>query len=383
MTRSPFPRGLDEVIVRATEIDQRVIEPDDFVADTSAFVDVRLDGSEGKASYSFIGPGVSQNADQVVNLTEPHGFCIGAASMPSGAVNNQHMHFTAEVFICTRGQWQMRLGQHGDQRVEIGPNTVFSIPPWIFRGFQNLGGDDSWVFAVLGGDDTGGLLWAPQVLEAAAATGLYLTPDHAVVDASAGDPIDGTLAPVDESRLVELDSYTDGEIRERIVGPDQLEWSSSALLSAVLPDHGSAMAPVIGFGLTEDRRHRPPIWTPHGFTLEWLRLDPGASTGLHRIEQSQALFLVDGEWQISYNRDGDRAARRVAEGSVVSVPAGCWRELSNAGASTASCLIVCGGDERARVEWDPTVVAAASDLGWGHDAGGYLAPVDLLGMRPS
>ena len=382
MSRSPVASSSDEVIVSAADIDQRIIEPDDFVADTSAFVDVRLDGSEGKASYSFIGPGVSQNVDQVVNLTEPHGFNIGAASMPNGVINNQHMHYTAEVLICTRGQWQMRLGQHGDQRVDIGPNTVFSIPTWMFRGFQNIGGDGSWLFAVLGGDDTGGILWAPQVLEAAAATGLYLSHDYAVVDATGG-LTDETIAPIDVARLSELDSYTDHEIRERIVGPDRLEWSSAALLSAVLSGHGSAMAPVIGFGLTEDRRQRPPIWTPHGFTLEWLRLDPGASTGLHRIEQSQALLLVGGEWQISYNRGDDRASRTPAEGAVVSVPAGCWREFSNTGASTASCLVVCDGDERARAEWEPAIIAAASDLGWGHDASGYRAPVDLLARTPS
>jgi mannose-6-phosphate isomerase-like protein (cupin superfamily) len=381
VTRQRLPGGSAELIV--DDLDRRIIEPDDFVADTSAFVDVHLSGSEGKASYSFIGPGVSQNTDQVVNLTEPHGFCIGAASMPLDVVNSQHLHYTAEVLICTRGQWQMRLGHHGDQRVDIGPNTVFSIPTWIFRGFQNIGDDDSWLFAVLGGDDTGGIMWAPQVLQAAAATGLYLSPSHAVVDASAGDQIDDTLPPIDESRLVEMDSYTDDEIRERIVGPDRLQWSSAALLSAVLPGHASAMAPVIGFGLTEDRRQRPPIWTPHGFTIEWLRLDPGASTGLHHIEQSQALLLVDGDWQISYNRGDNRASRTTAEGAVVSVPAGCWREFSNTGASTASCLVVCDGDERARAEWDPAVISAAFDLGWGHDASGYRAPVDLVARTAS
>ena len=373
----------DEVIVSVAEVDRRVIEPDEFVADTTAFIDVRLDGSAGKASYSLIGPGVSENSDQVINLIEPHGFSIGAASMPHSVVNNQHMHYTAEVFICTRGRWQMRLGQRGDQRVDIGPNTVFSVPPWVFRGFQNVGGDDTWLFAVLGGDDTGGILWAPQVLEAAADTGLYLSPDHAVLDARAGDRVAEVIGPVDESRLVELDSYTDEQIRDLIVAPDQLEWSRSALLSSVLDGHASAMAPVIGFGLTEDRRQRPPIWTPHGFTLEWLRLEPGASTGLHRIARPQALLLVDGEWQISYNRDDKRASRAAAEGSVVSVPAGCWREFSNTGASSATCIVVCAGDERARAEWDPAVVAAALDLGWGHDARGYLAPVDLLNRTAS
>lgn len=383
MTRSPTASSSDEVVVSAAEIDRRVVEPGDFVADTAAFVDVRLEGSAGKASYSVIGPGVSENSDQVVNIAESHGFSVGAASMPHGVVNNQHLHYTAEVFICTRGRWQMRLGQHGDQRVDIGPDTVFSAPTWAFRGFQNVGGDDSWLFAVIGGDDTGGVLWAPQVLEAAADTGLYLSPDHVVLDARAGDRIAEVIAPVDEARLVEMDSYTDDEIRELIVAPGRLEWSRSALLSGVLPGHASAMAPVIGFGLTEDRRHRPPIWTPHGFTLEWLRLEPGASTGLHRIARPQALLLVEGQWRISFNRGGDRASRAAAEGSVVSAPADCWREFSNTGASRATCVVVCAGDERARAEWDPAVVAAALDRGWGHDAGGYLAPVDLLGRAAS
>ncbi len=372
-----------EVIVEAAEAERRIIAPDDFVADPAAFVDVRLEGSAGKASYSLIGPGVSENSDQVINLTEPHGFSIGAAAMPHGVVNNQHMHYTAEVFICTRGRWQMRMGQHGDQTVDIGSNTVFSAPPWVFRGFQNIGGDDTWLFAVLGGDDTGGILWAPQVLEAAAATGLYLSSDQAVLDTRAGDPITDAVGPVDESRLVELDSYSDDEIAALIVGPDDLQWSSAALLSSVVPGHASAMAPVIGFGLTEDRRQRPPIWTPHGFTLEWLRLEPGASTGLHRIAQSQALLLTEGEWRISYNRDGRRASRRAAEGSVVSVPSGCWREFSNPGAAQATCVVVCSGDERATAEWDPAVVSAALDRGWSRDASGYLAPLDLLARKAS
>ena len=378
MTRHPLRRSSAEVIVGVEEVDRRIIEPSQFVADTEAFIDVRLPGSGGKASYSFIGPGVSQNADQTVNLTEPHGFNIGAASMAHGVVNSQHMHYTAEVFICTRGRWEMRLGQRGEQIVEIGPGTVFSVPTWVFRGFKNIGDDDGWLFTVLGNDDTGGILWAPQVLEHAAETGLYLSLDYAVVDATAGEAPTDVVAPVDEARLVELDRYTDAEIAERIVSHDDLDWSKAALCSSVLPGHGSGIAPVIGFGLTEDRRQRPPVWTPHGFTLEWLRLEAGATTGLHRIDENQALFVIEGEWQVGYNRSDDQIRRVVAEGAVVSIPGGCWRELANTGASEAICLVVCDGDGRSIIEWDPSILAGAADLGWGRDAGGYLAPMDLL-----
>ena len=382
MTRNPLLQPSADLIVDVDDVGRRIIEPHQFMADTEAFIDVRLPGSVGKASYSFIGPGVSQNADQIVNLAEPHGFNIGAASMPHGVVNNPHMHYTAEVFICTRGRWEMRLGQYGEQTVEIGPNTLFSVPTWIFRGFKNIGDDDGWLLTVLGSDNTGGILWAPQVLEAAAATGLYLSPIGAVLDATAGELTNDTITPIDETRLGELDHYTDAEIAERIVAPDRLDWSEVALLSSVLPGHGSAIAPVIGFGLTEDRQQRPPIWTPHGFTVEWLRLEPGASTGLHRIDQNQALFLVEGEWQVTYNRLDDQISRTVAENTVVSIPGSCWRELTNTGSAVATCLVVCAGDNRARADWDPGIVSAAAEAGWGRDANGYIAPLDLLGGVP-
>mgnify|MGYP001605748257 FL=1 len=382
MAVNPFLQPSADLIVNVDDVGRRIIEPHQFVADTEAFVDVRLPGSAGKTSYSFIGPGVSQNADQIVNLAEPHGFNIGAASMPHGVVNNPHMHYTAEVFICTRGRWEMRLGQHGEQTVEIGPNTLFSVPTWIFRGFKNIGDDDGWLLTVLGSDNTGGILWAPQVLEAAASTGLYLSPVGAVLDATAGDLINDTITPIDETRLGELDHYTDAEIVERIVAPDRLDWSEAALLSSVLPGHGSAIAPVIGFGLTEDRQQRPPIWTPHGFTVEWLRLEPGASTGLHRIDQNQALFLVEGEWQVTYNRLDSQISRTVTEDTVVSIPGNCWRDLTNTGSAIATCLVVCAGDNRARADWDPWIGNAAAEAGWGRDANGYIAPLDLLGGTP-
>ena len=382
MTRDPLLQPSADLIVDLDDVGRRIIEPHQFMADTEAFIDVRLPESVGKASYSFIGPGVSQNADQIINLAEPHGFNIGAASMPHGVVNNPHMHYTAEVFICTRGRWEMRLGQYGEQTVEIGPNTLFSVPTWIFRGFKNIGADDGWLLTVLGSDNTGGILWAPQVLEAAAATGLHLSTNGAVLDATAGELTNDTITPIDETRLGELDHYTDAEIAERIVAPGRLNWSEVALLSSVLPGHGSAMAPVIGFGLTEDRQQRPPIWTPHGFTVEWLRLEPGASTGLHRIDQNQALFLVEGEWQVTYNRLDNQISRTVAEDTVVSIPGSCWRELTNSGAAVATCLVVCAGDNRARADWDPRIENAAAEAGWGRDANGYIAPLDLLGGAP-
>ncbi|MGH1491881.1 MAG: cupin domain-containing protein [Acidimicrobiales bacterium] len=368
-----------DVVLTVEEVARRVIEPDRFVADTSAFIDVRIPGSAGKASYSFIGPGVSQNSDQTVNLTEPHGFNIGAATLPNGVVNNPHMHYTSEVFICTRGRFEVRIGQHGEQTLEIGPGTVFSAPTWVFRGFTNIGEDDGWLFTVLGDDDTGGILWAPQVLTAAAETGLYLSPDFEVIDTTAGQSADNSIAPIDEDLLKELDSYSDSELAAHAVRQDQLTWSERSLLSSVIPGHEAAVAPVIGFGISEDRRHRAAITNYHGFSIEWLRLAPGASMGLHRLDQPQVVLPDEGQWEISYNQPGQQLSATPACGSVVSVPAGCWRNLTNVGDTDALALVVCNGDAPARLTWDQAIVDQAGRSGWGRDASGYLAPLTLLG----
>jgi quercetin dioxygenase-like cupin family protein len=371
------------IVVDATEIDRRVIQPNDFVADTAAFVDVRLPRSNGKASYSFIGPGVAQNANQVINLSEPHGFNIGAATMPHGVINNPHLHFTAEVFICTRGNFVMTVGEHGEQRLPIGPGTIFSVPTWVFRGFENVGPDgpdDAWMFTVLGGDDTGGIIWAPRVLRAAAETGLHLTNDWAVVESNGSAPADG-IEPFTPEQLNSIDTYSDDALAARTVEFDALSWSPRALLSSVVPGHQCAIAPVIGAGLTEDRTHTSPVSRPHGFSVEWLRIEPGSSTGAHRHHDSQVLLLVDGEWSIEINRDADAVERHPATGSVVSIPEGAWRNYTNIGDTVAHTVVVCGGDHPTRLEWDATLANAAAADGWGLDASGYLAPLHLLGAR--
>lgn len=369
-------------VVDAGEVRRRVIGPAEFVPDTEAFVDVRLPRSRGKASYSIIGAGVSQNSGQAVNLAEPHGFCIGAASMPHGAVNNPHLHYTAEVFVCTRGRWRMTIGQRGEQTLDIGPGAVFSAPTWVFRGFENIGADDGWLFTVLGGDDTGGIIWAPDVLRQAAATGLYLAPDHSVLEATNGQSVEDVVVPLDDRELGSVDSYSDAELEDRVVRRETLSWSQRALLSSVLAGHTAALAPVIGFGMSEDRLQRPPVWTPHGFSIEWLTVAAGSSVGLHRLAADQVLLLSEGDWEISFNRGPDSESTRPTSGSVVSVPADAWRDFANVGRTDATALIVCGGDNRSLIEWDAEILAVAHAAGWARDAGGYVAPLGLLG-RPA
>ena len=368
---------------RTTTIDDRVIEPDDFIADTEAFVDVRIPHSKGKASYSFIGPGVSQNADQKINLTIPHGFNVGAATLPHGAINNPHLHFTAEVFVCTRGSFRITIGEHAEQHVDLHAGMIFSAPTWVFRGFENIGDDDGWMFAVLGGDNTGGILWAPGVLREAAETGLYLAPDYSVLDETAGDDISDTVQPLCAADLANIEQYSDAELRTRLVTQDDLDWNDRSLLSSTATDFDIGprveLAPVLGNGMTEHRRHVSPITNPHGFSIEWLRLSPGASTDEHRLDDTQVLLVAEGHIEVAFGAGDLADRRRPAEGSVISVPEGMWRTVSNIGDRPALVAVVCNGDGPSRVDWSAAVADSARTAGWARDQSGFIAPANLVG----
>jgi len=371
-------------LVAGGVLGEHIISPDDFMADTDAFIDVRIERSKGKASYSFIGPGVSQNADQKINLTVPHGFNLGAASMPHGIVNNPHLHYTAEVFLCTSGSFRFAIGEHGEQTFDIEAGTIFSAPTWVFRGFENIGPDDGFLFVVLGGDDTGGIIWAPHILEEAAETGLYLAEDYSILDATAGDDVSNAVQPTSADLLAaNVATYSDAELADLLVAPADLDWSDRALLSSALDGHQSAIAPVIGFGMSQHRSHHSPIGHAHGFSVEWLRIEPGQRTGRHRHDDSQVLILTEGTWQIHLDDgDGGVEAARPDTGSIVSIPNGAWRDFENTGSEPALAIVVNGSDEPTRIEWDHDIVSAASAAGWALDASGCMAPTELLGRLP-
>ncbi|MEM9201646.1 MAG: cupin domain-containing protein [Actinomycetota bacterium] len=367
----------------APRLRSRIIEPSQFVADKSAFVDVKIERSVGKASYSFIGPGVSQNAAQSINLVEPHGFNVGAASMPHGVTNNPHLHYTVELFLCTSGEWRFEIGEHAEQTLTVRAGDVFSAPPWIFRGFTNTGPDDGWLFVVLGHDDTGGIIWAPSILEEAAQTGLYLGFDNSVIEAEDGAAPVGVIEPLTPEHLVDVDSYSDDELAACVVGRQDLDWSARGLLSSFVDGLGGEIAPVVGHGMTQDRHHRAPITTPHGFSLEWLRVAPGERTGLHRHGDTQVVFFIEGAWEVVLG-DGDRNDREcetAVENSMVSVPRGAWRDFVNVGEEPALAVVVNGSDAPTVIEWHAEVLAAAEAAGWGLDAAGTTAPTSLL-RRP-
>ena len=96
-------------------IEERIVRYADLMPCYNAFIDTRTPGSEKKENFTIIGPGVSENPDQHVHIAEAHGFNIGGARQPPGCVNSQHSHETAEIFVVHSGNWQINIGEHGNE----------------------------------------------------------------------------------------------------------------------------------------------------------------------------------------------------------------------------------------------------------------------------
>ena len=357
----------------------RLIRRIDMVACKLAFIDCKMAGSIGKENYSLIGAGVTQSADQVVNITEPHGFSLGVAAMPPGTTNNLHVHFTAEVFMVFSGTWLFRWGGDGKDGEIIGrAGDVVSIPTWIFRGFSNVGDDSGWIFTALGGDDTGGIIWHPSILRTAAEHGLYLTKANMLVDTEAGGsapPAEELLEPLDTATIASLRRFDEAAMRHRLVPRDARSYSVRALLDSVLPGHASELAPVIGHGMSQDLESAPPIANPHGFSVEWLRMAPGERVGAFKLTDKQVLLVFAGALDITLDSSG--AVRANAQ-EVFSVPADVWRTIASVGDTTAEIAVVTAGDGKKQPVWSEEIIAAAAEAGFGVDHAGYIAPRRLL-----
>lgn len=365
----------------ATALSERYIPYASLRYSTEAFIDYRIPGCAPKKNYALIGPGVSQNPNQPVSLREKHGFQVGGVAMPPGKINPPHMHFTAEVFICTRSEWDVHWGFNPDPlKARIGPGDIATVPTWIYRGFQNMGDVEGFMFTALGQDDTGGILWGLQTLAAAQEQGVHLTEDYRIIDEQSGQRWDDAtmrrLQPMTPQEIGQLQRWTPEQMGRRVVRHADLQWSGRALLDSALPGCGGELAPVIGLGMSEDRAHLAPVMNAHGFSIEWLRLPPGGRLSRHRLASKQVLICYQGSVRLDIGDAGESFPLNGTDTTWDSyaAPADTWRSLHNTGPGVAEVLLMTPGDARKPITWAPDVVAAAAAAGLAIDANGYVAP---------
>ena len=302
----------------------RVVKYEDLVPCLNAFIDTRTPGSDKKENFTIIGPGVSENPHQFVHIKDPHGFNIGGARQPPKCVNSQHSHETAEVFFIQSGRWRFMLGEAGkDADVVLGPGDLISIPTQVFRGFENIGDDVGFLFAVLGGDDPGRVLWAPYVFDMAREYGLVLLEDGSLVDRAAGEEIPAGVSPMPETSEAEvraLKTMSSNDLRACCVMADEDV--------AAIHGEGQRVRPLIG-------QETKLAW-PHGFDVTQYDLAPGFETDLASFAGRDVVYVYQGS--VAAKIEGTH--HTLGPGDTATIDVGAMRQFKNTGKTNAVFLRV-------------------------------------------
>jgi len=361
------------------EAETRHIKRSDYQSCTVAFIDCKKPGSHLKQNYSIIGPGVTSSTEQVINLPEAHGFNIGAAAMPPGITNNLHIHFTAEVFMIYDGEYTFRWGPNGENEFVGKPGDILSVPTWIYRGFVNSGEGEGWIFTTLGGDNTGGVIFHPDIIREAAEYGLYLSKDNVLIDTSNGDPVPSAeqcTTPMSDEDVAKLRSYSPDEMRKRAVTAEDRDYRP-AFIDRGMDGCGAEIAPVIGHGITQNRDQTARITNPHGFSMEWLRLQPGQRVSPFTLDEKMVVIPREDGVSMVLN-DAKDVTLELGAWDTLSVPAGVMRALENTGDTAVELLVIVSGDHQKRPKFRGDVLEAAHAKGHVLDAQGYVAEAHLV-----
>lgn len=322
-------------------IENRLVRYGDLVPCLNAFIDTRSPGSDRKENFTIIGPGVSENPDQHVHISIPHGFNIGGARQPPGCLNSQHSHLTSEVFLVHSGTWAFRSGVNADDgEIILNEGDVISLPTDIFRGFENVGDNVGYLYAILGGDDPGRVLWAPRVFDMAEDYGLLLLEDGSLIDTTRGQVVpDGkspmprtTQAQVDKHRVVNSEQMKDIVIRNAVYA-----WCDNSALASF---DGVAEAPLLGPANPAENLGPGRLAWPHNFVFRALRLAPGSRIPAHRRAEEEVLFVLRGI--LSLTVDGQDFV--MGRGDTFTTPIGSIRQFANESAGDCMVYVTRRGD---------------------------------------
>lgn len=324
------------------QLNARLVRYADLIPCTTAFVDTRTPGSEGKENFTIIGPGVSESPDQHVHIDIPHGFNIGGARQPPNCVNSQHSHETAEVFVVHSGRWAFYLGENAETaEVILEPGDVISVPIHVFRGFENVGDGVGFLFAVLGEDDPGRVTWAPYVFEAAKRNGLVLLEDGSLVDLTRGETVPegaAVMPPTTAEDVARLKQMDTAALRRCVVRGTEFQPVEQSLLTAA----DVAEVPIIGTARSDGMDSAKLDWS-HGFQLRKVVLQPGSETAVHARPQEEVVFTHRGALSLTVGG----VDFELGPGDVMTIPVNLPRQFRNSATETCELYAVDGGDNPA------------------------------------
>ncbi|MEM0994212.1 MAG: cupin domain-containing protein [Bacteroidota bacterium] len=312
---------------------KRLIRYEDLIPCKAAFIDAKTPGSHKKDNYSIIGGGVSESVHQKVNLTELHGFCIGAAGQPPRIKNSPHSHFTAEVFIVHSGTWRFYWNNDEKGETVLHPGDIISLPTNMFRGFENIGYEYGMIFSILGHDDAGGgVVWAPRVIEEAKGYGLILLENGKLVDTTVGEKIpDGLnpMSPLDQEQLRLFNQYTVKQMEAHVGRGGKYQTSPFQ----GFPNHSPETLQWVDIiGPSDSKTHQFHVkpCDPNGdqFNVYGLQADDPGRTGKYIREDIEVMLVHRGRFQITCQHGRERISKTLRAGDIFTFPKSSIRSVT-------------------------------------------------------
>jgi quercetin dioxygenase-like cupin family protein len=315
------------------EMENRIVRYGDLKPCKTAFIDAHTPGSDQKENFTIIGGGVSESPDQHVHISLPHGFNIGAAGQPPKCRNSLHDHRTAEAFFVLSGRWRFFWGRYGTAgEVTLEEGDIFNIPTGIFRGFENIGTDYGMIMAILGGDDAGGgVMWAPQVIEDAAAHGLILAETGKLYDTKKGEQLPEGVKPMP------------------LMSAEELAKRPEPTTAEVLPNHVARYWDMVAYadrkpckviGQTGLLKDKP------GFEVDFVTR-ASATANKHTHDRPSVLMPVKGHWRV----DWDGGSSVLAPGDTMSVPENLAHSAVPSMTGEAALYHIVATDDPAGLTW--------------------------------
>ena len=276
---------------------ERIARFNELTPSTLPFVEGRIEGHKERKNYSIVGPGVAEDSQQSVKISEPHGYNLGAVSANPKNGSGLHSHTTAEVFLIYSGNWRFYWGADGKNEIILSKGDIISMPTNMFRGFENAGDEEGLIFVVLGNDDPGIITWVPNVLIKAKETGLALLDDNSLVDLkeSVIPPNRKLLEPITSEMLQKFDNYQINEIEKFICRfKDQTNYEIDL-------KNGIKLIQIIGSNFS-DNKYDHLINHNTGFNLSILKSMNGKIEDLI-FKEPTILFSQKGLWSIKIGKD--------------------------------------------------------------------------------
>ena len=276
---------------------ERIARFNELTPSTLPFVEGRIEGHKERKNYSIVGPGVAEDSQQSVKISEPHGYNLGAVSANPKNGSGLHSHTTAEVFLIYSGNWRFYWGADGRNEIILSKGDIISMPTNMFRGFENAGDEEGLIFVVLGNDDPGIITWVPNVLIKAKETGLALLDDNSLVDLKESKipPNRKLLEPITNEVLQKFDNYQIHEI-EKFICRFKNQTNHEIDLK-----NGIKLIQIIGSNFSNNK-YDHLINHNTGFNLSILKAKKGLIEDLI-FDKPTILFSQKGTWKVKIEKD--------------------------------------------------------------------------------